>query len=114
MTIQRIEPSRWAGFLGTVSETLIGKRAEVDVLSVDLGDQRVAEWLPLLGISHDPKDDLLAVHLTGVEHMIQRPRELYADFAVGGLVSLEIIDGEGRRRIVTLRDPVALPPPGRA
>ena len=107
MTIQRIEPSRWASFLGIVSETLIGKRAEVDVLSVDLGDT-------LVGISHDPKDDLIAVHLTGVEHMIQGPRELYADFDVGGLVSLEIIDGEGRRRIVTLRDPVALPPPAGA
>ena len=30
MTVQRIEPSRWAGFLGTVSETLIGKRAEFE------------------------------------------------------------------------------------
>jgi Family of unknown function (DUF5335) len=38
-------------------------RAEIEVASLALGDQVEAEWLPLLGIAYDPKDDLVQVAL---------------------------------------------------
>jgi hypothetical protein len=40
-----------------------------------------------------------------------RPRELYVDEELLGIVSFQIIDAEGVRQIVTLRDPLMLPGP---
>ncbi len=49
----------------------------MEVASLKLGDRIEAEWLPLLGISYDPKNDLIDIALEGVDHMIHHPREIY-------------------------------------
>jgi hypothetical protein len=67
-----------------------------------LGDQVQVKGLPLIGIAYDPDDDVVEVALDGLDHMIHRPREIYLDNGVGGLTSLEIVDGI--RRIVKLKD----------
>ena len=81
--------------------------AEIEVASLDLGDQIQAEWLPLIGITYDPNDDVVEVALDGLDHMIHRPREIYMDNEVGRLTSLEIVDADGVRQIVKLKDQAA-------
>ena len=93
---------------------LEGKRAEIEVLSLRLGDQVEAEWLPLLGIVYDPKDDIVEVALDGLDHMIRKPREIYVEDGAQGLLALEIVDADDVRQIIKLRDPLALPAPRRA
>jgi hypothetical protein len=111
MTIRKLEKSKWHAFFDGLSKMLEGKRAEIEVASLALGDQIEAEWLPLLGLAYDPKDDLFEVTLDGVDHMIRKPREIYLDDDAGGLMSIEIVDAEGTRQIVKLRDPLMLPAP---
>ena len=111
MTIRKLEKSKWHAFFDGLSKMLEGKRAEIEVASLALGDQIEAEWLPLLGLAYDPKDDLFEVTLDGVDHMIRKPREIYLDDDVRGLMSIEIVDAEGTRQIVKLRDPLMLPAP---
>jgi Family of unknown function (DUF5335) len=65
----------------------------------------------LLGLAYDPNDDIVEVALDGLDHLIPRPRELYIDNGIGSLSSLEIIDADGVKQIVKLRDPLMLPPP---
>jgi hypothetical protein len=43
--------------------------------------------------------------------MIPRPREIYVDDNVGGLMSIEIVEADGARQIIKLRDPLMLPAP---
>ena len=43
--------------------------------------------------------------------MIHHPREIYLDNGSGTLTSLEIVDAEGAKQIVKLRDPLMLPRP---
>jgi hypothetical protein len=111
MTIQKLEKSKWRAFFDGLSNMLEGKRAEIEVASLALGDQIEAEWLPLLGLAYDPKDDLFEVALDGVDHMIPKPPEIYLDDDVGGLISIEVVDAEGTRQIIKLRDPLMLPAP---
>ena len=111
MTIRKLEKSKWRAFFDGLSKIIEGKQAEIEVASLALGDQIEAEWLPLLGLAYDPKDDLFEVTLDGVDHMIRKPREIYLDDDVGGLMSIEIVDAEGTRQIVKLRDPLMLPAP---
>lgn len=111
MSIQRIDKSEWTDFFDGFTNALPGKRAEVEVASLELGDQIAADWLPFVGITYDPKDDLIEIALEGLDHMIRRPQEIHVDYDVGSLISLEVLNGDGVREIVKLKDPVALSAP---
>jgi hypothetical protein len=93
-----------------MSKALLGKWAEIDVASLDLGDQIVAEWIPVLGITYDAKDDLLDVALDRASHLIRHPREIVVEETPGGLSSVAVIDEDGVRHIVRLKEPLMLPP----
>jgi hypothetical protein len=111
MTIRRLEKPEWRPFFDTMSKILEAKVAEVEVASLDLGDQTQAEWLPLIGITYDPRDDAVEIALDGHDHMIRKPREIYLDDGAAGLTSLEIVDADGVRQIVKLKDQLMLPAP---
>lgn len=111
MTIRRLEKAEWPPFFAAVSKLLLAQVAEVEVASLHLGDQTQAEWLPLVGITYDPHDDIVEIALDGVDHMIGKPREIYLDDGATGLMSLEIVDAEGVSQIVKLKDRLMLPAP---
>jgi hypothetical protein len=110
-TVRKLEKTEWRRFFDWVSKGLVGKRAEIEIASLALGDQIEAEWLPLLGITFDPKNDILEIALDGLDHLISRPREIYIDDSAGVLSSLEVIDSDGISQIVQLREPLLLPAP---
>lgn len=108
---KKLEKSIWRSYFDSVSKVIAGKRAEIEVSSLKLGDQIQAEWLPLLGIAYDPKDDLIEIALEGVDHLINKPREVWVEAEGVDLSSVEIVDGEGTRQIIMLKEPLMLPAP---
>lgn len=112
MAATEIDRSSWAPFFDSVTNSLTGKQAEIEVVSLDLGDQIEAEWTPLIGVTYDRKNDLIEIALDELDHLVRSPRQVFIDYAVGGLLAaIEIIDADGNRQIVKLRDPLALPEP---
>ena len=109
-TLRVIPKPEWRSYFDRVSKVLLGKRAEIEVATLDLGDQIVAEWLPMLGITYDSQDDLLDVALDRTSHLIRRPREIVVEESETGLKSVAIVDADGARQIVNLKDPLMLPP----
>jgi hypothetical protein len=109
MTTRKLDKQEWKPFFEGVSKLLGAKQAEIEVLSLNIGDQVEAEWLPLIGLTYDPKDDILDVALEGLDHVISKPREIYVETGGGGLASFAVVDDQGTRHIVKLRDPLALP-----
>jgi len=114
MTTRKLDKTQWRTFFDRLSTTLEGKQAEIEIASLRLGDQVEADWLPLLGIAYDPNDDIVEVALAGLDHLIPKPRELYAEEGPGGLTALEIVDADDVKQIVKLRDPLRLPAPSQA
>ena len=112
MAAAEIDRSRWGPYLDLLTNSLIGKRAEIEVVSLDLGDQIEAEWATLIGVTYDRKDDLIEIALEDLDHPIRSPRQLFSDYAVGGIVAaIESVDADGTRQIVKFKDPLALPAP---
>jgi hypothetical protein len=111
---KKLEKSIWGSYFDTVSKALAGKRVEIEVASLKLGDQVEVEWLPLSGITYDPKDDLIEVALEGVDHLIRTPRGVWIEGKGLNLSAIDIVDAGGVRHIVTLRDPLMLPAPQQA
>jgi hypothetical protein len=111
MAIRSLDRSEWQGFFEGLERLIEGKQAEIHVASLALGDQIEANWLGLLGIAYDPKDDVLEIALDGVDHMIPKPKQIFVDVGPGGIENLEIIDGDDVRQLVRLREPLMLPAP---
>jgi hypothetical protein len=111
MATRKLDKKEWRSFFDRVSSTLEGKEAEIEVVSLRLGDQVEAEWLPLLGIAYDPHDDLVEVALEDLDHLIPKPRELYVEEGPGGLAALEVVDSDDVKQIIKLRNPLMLAAP---
>ena len=112
MAATQIDRDRWAPFLETITDSLAGKQAEIEVVSLGLGDQIQAEWAPLIGIAYDRKDDLIEIASEKLDHLIHAPRELFVDYGVGEIIAaIEIIDADGSRQIVKFKDPLLLAAP---
>jgi hypothetical protein len=111
MVVQQLERTEWQDFFDLLSKSVTGKRAEIEVASLALGAQIAAEWLPLLGMTYDPRSEILEIALDGLDHLIHQPRELHLSLDNGALASVIIVDGDGTRQIVRWRDPLMLPKP---
>ena len=112
MTARAIEKAKWEVFCAALSKALEGSQVEVEVASLDLGDQIEKEWAPLIGITYDPNDDIFDIALEDdVDHIINRPQELLADVDDVSINALQITDADGIRHLVRLRDELMLPAP---
>ncbi|MES2263257.1 MAG: DUF5335 family protein [Pseudomonadota bacterium] len=107
MTIAKIDKPDWQHYFDSVAKELDGMRAEIDVVAMAIGSQIAAEWLPLLGISYDPKGDVLAIAVEGLDHLVRKPDTIFVDVEQGRLTSMDVTDSEQVRHIVKLRGPQA-------
>jgi hypothetical protein len=105
---QILSKAAWPRFLERLSRELVGKRAEIEIASLEIGDQIEADWLPLFGIAYDPKNDLIEIALEGVDHLIRNPVRLAVECDWPIVSSIEIVDREGAQQIIRLRDPLML------
>lgn len=111
MRTRKLEKAEWKTYFDRMSKPLGGRLAEIEVASLALGHQVEANWLPLIGIAYDPKDDIVEIAVDQLDHMIQKPREIAVEEGPDGLESVEITDSDGIMQIVKLRSPLALPAP---
>lgn len=111
MSVSKLQKEAWHPYFDAMSKMLTGKTAEIAVDSLKLGHQIEAEWLPLYGIVYDPKSDVFEVVMEGLDHMIPHPQEVYIDIDATGLNSVEVVDEDDVRQIISLRSPLMLPQP---
>ena|SRR5688572_20951911 len=108
-TLRTIPKPEWRTFFDQMSKALLGKRAEIEVASLDLGDQVIAEWIPLLGVTFEPNGDVLDVALEGANHLIRRPQQIAIDEApAGGITSIAVTSADGASHVIRLKSPVML------
>ncbi len=102
----------WRPFFDNLSKAVAGKSAEVESASLDLGDQIVAEWLPLIGITYDSSNDLLDVSMQGREHLshlIRHPREIVDVEEAGELESVAVKTEDGTEETIRFKARLMLP-----
>ncbi|HEB97172.1 MAG TPA: hypothetical protein ENI96_12185 [Sedimenticola thiotaurini] len=112
MATQIIEKERLKDYLDHFSIVIPTELTEIEVASLELGDQIAAEWVPLSGLSYDPKDDVILVDLDNgkYEHTIQQPVEFAVQEGDDGIQSFEVKCSKGHLHIIKFRQPRQLPP----
>jgi uncharacterized membrane protein len=107
-TLRTIPQAEWRTYFDGLTSVLIGKRAEVEAASLELGDQIVAERVPLLGVTYDPHGQVLDVVLGGLDHRISRPQEILVQEGPSGVETIAVVAADGARQILRLKDPLML------
>src|SRR5690242_10351674 len=111
-TLRTVPRSEWRPFFDRVSNALLlGKWAEIEVASLETGDQIVAGWIPITGVTYDSRNDLLDVALDRIDHLIYHPHEIVVEEGTAGLMSIAVTAEDGSRQIVRLKEPMTLPAP---
>lgn len=108
MSTTEIPRRQWRQYCDRMSTALVGRRVELEIVSLELGEHVEARWVPLVGIVYDGRADVLEIALDGVGHSIAQPREIYAEETERGLVALEIIAADETRQVIRLREPLQL------
>jgi len=111
MATRIIAKEDWQHYFDHLSSIMPTFLAEIEVAGLDIGDQVEGEWVPMTGISYDPKDDVLTVEIDNgkVLHNILNPQEVVVDEDDAGLHSIEVKCGHGHLHVIKLREPMALP-----
>ncbi len=100
---------RWPQFLKEINQNVGSRAIRVEVENLELGDQEMANLLPLLGMDFDPGHEpepasieiLAGEGVDEFEHRIEGPTRMYALVNdAGDIVSLSIEDGSGGKTIV--------------
>ena len=85
--------------------------AIVGAVGVRRGDQIVAEWLPLLGITYDAKDDLIDVALgqeMQLDHLIRQPQQISVQEGKNGIETIAVVAADGMKQLLRLKEPLML------
>lgn len=105
----KLSKSQLQELFDRVARQLQGQPVEVQVASLKLGERVQANWLPLLGLSYDPRDDAIEIVLRGLEVTVPKPREIHFDGAGGQWNALDIVDADGVQHVVEFKEPLLLP-----
>jgi hypothetical protein len=104
MAVLKPAKADWRPFFDRISRSLTGRRAEIAIVTPMDGEQIEAEWVPLLGISYDPKNDVIDIILDGLDHRIAQPQSVISEERGRELYSLEIVDRDGVSQSVLVRE----------
>ena len=111
MPLTQLAKPQWQAYFDRISKALGAKQVQIEVTGLGLGDQIEADWIPLMGLSYDPKNDVFAVIAEGIDHLIRHPKQIHIDHELDLLLSIEAIDAEDNHHIILLKDPLSLPAP---
>jgi|GEM_PF-259724 len=111
MSDRVVERGDWAALADGLSRQLKGAQAEIEVAALGFGDQIQAEWVPLLGLAYDPKDDIFEVAVAGLDHIIHDPDSLVIQMEGAVARNLAIGTRGGDRHILRFREALRLAPP---
>ncbi|HHO67605.1 MAG TPA: hypothetical protein ENK12_01110 [Gammaproteobacteria bacterium] len=106
---QALDKARWEGYFDHMTRILGTQLVEIEVAGLGIGDQIEADWVPMTGITYDPKDDIVEIALEGVDHIVHHPAEILVEESPAGIDWLALTDASGNRQIVRFRAPLALP-----
>jgi hypothetical protein len=111
MGYNAIDKENWDDFFRLFSMILRGQQAEIELASLDVGDQIEGEWAALEDISYDGSEDLLYVSLGEETHLIEDPTDIIVAQQGGSIRSIAIKNADNNLQIIHFRDPILLESP---
>ncbi len=111
MSYVHLEKSKWEDYLKRLTKSLKETPAEIEVEALGILDKYETDWIPLAGISYDPKDDIISIYfeepnLKNFDHIIPHPQDIALEEGDAGLLTMEITGGQGYKHVVRFKQAV--------
>jgi Family of unknown function (DUF5335) len=110
MATTRIIPRReWQAYFDRYTREHLDPAGEdhetavLEILSPELGDQVEVAWVPLLGLTYDPKSNAFELAMEEVDHLVFRPEEIAVVEEEDGFISALEVSSDDAREIIRLR-----------
>ncbi len=115
-TVRQLPAAEWQSYVDERTKQffrdLNPESAAVELISRELGDQLITDRARVIGITYDPRDNLLEVALEGLDHLVYRPQEIAVGEREDGFPEwIEVTRDDGSREIIRLRS-VGVTPAG--
>lgn len=108
MVSTQLSNRQWQAYFDQIARLARSAQVYIEAAGLNIGAQVEADWLPLIGISYDPRNAVLSVTTDRIEHLINHPREIKVQYAADGLHNLAVTDAEGIEQLIRLREPLRL------
>jgi Family of unknown function (DUF5335) len=108
MGVRRLLKAEWPAYCDRLSQKLAARRAELEVVGLDLGDHLEARWLPVFGVVYEPDSDVFEIALEGLDHLIEHPVDVFVEETSRGVVAIEVVTADCCRQILKLSEPLPL------
>ncbi len=108
MTTEVLTSERWQPFFDRISKSLTGRPVRVEITSLAIGHQVEADSMALLGLTYEPKNDVIELALEGLHHVIRCPLQVFVEHQGTQVLSIEIVDAAGERQIISPVESVLL------
>lgn len=107
-TTKQLPREQWHEYFDAFTKAFLmdpnPEAADIEIVSPELGDQLEAEYVRVIGITYDHKDNVLEVALENVDHLIYHPKEIWVMEEDNGFVSsIEVVRDDDTREIIRLR-----------
>ncbi len=104
-----ISKNQWENYLNQLSKVFKDTPVEVEVAASGIFDKPEVEWLPILGISYDPKDNIVSILFENLDHIIEKPYEIKVEKDDSGIKEIDIVSEEdGTKTVLRFKTPVRL------
>ena len=104
-----IPKNQWEDYLNRLSKVLKDSPVEVEVAATGIFDKPEVEWLPVLGISYDPKDNIVSILFENLDHIIEKPYEIKVEKDGSGIKEIVIVSEEdASKTILRFKTPVTV------
>lgn len=113
MKNRSINKNERKAFFDSLGRMVQGELVEIEVASLDVGEQIEEEWARLDGLTYDWKEDILYVNTPAFEHSIVKPEEVIVVQDDMSINSVFVKDADGHVQSLKFRLPLMLRAPER-
>ena len=115
-TTVTVERTAWVGTFARLTKERSGQAVVIEVLDEELGDQTLADGLPLADLDVDPRGRVLVVACCGhdgasrvvLRHMVHDLEQVDLVDQPAGRLVVRIVDGKGVQTLISLQPQAAL------
>jgi hypothetical protein len=116
-TTQELGADRWVGYFDSLTPSIEGSLATIEIMSDELGDQTDVERLPLQAITYDHNDNALEISVGGrgprypvqLQHFISSPQTISIEGSDETRPrAILVTDAEGVSTLIRLFEPTTL------
>ena len=103
-----IVQQEWEGFFDELWKKIknLDEKVEIEIVAPSVFEGEEGKCLKIIGLSYDPKDNVVSVACENIAHLIHNPQEISVYEEDGAIKQIRINDSSGAEHIIKFLVPI--------